>query len=77
MTKPRAVEPAMTDRPLAEPVYPGRDAPLRASAEPPTGRFAGIFHLLAPRRRARGAQPWRGFDRHQLRDLGISHLDLW
>jgi len=67
----------MTDRPLAEPVSPERVAPLPAGAEPPTGLLAGLFFLLASRRRARDPRSYRGFDRHQLRDLGITPVDLW
>jgi uncharacterized protein YjiS (DUF1127 family) len=29
------------------------------------------------RRRAKQARAFRGFDRHQLRDLGINHFDQW
>ena len=67
----------MTDHALTEPARPAPDAPARVSAEPPAGLIAGMFLLLASRRRSRDTRTLRGFDRHQLRDLGISPFDLW
>jgi uncharacterized protein YjiS (DUF1127 family) len=52
---------------------PAPSAPL-----PLAGRLAEIAGRLAAwRRRVRVAQRFRGFDRHQLRDLGLNPLDQW
>jgi len=58
---------------------------VRAAATPaepppvrPAGRLAGIVGRLASwRRRVRFARRFRGFDAHQLRDLGLNTLDQW
>jgi uncharacterized protein YjiS (DUF1127 family) len=51
-------------------------------AEPPPSRptewLAGFaWRLMSWRRRARFARAFRGFDAHQLRDLGLNPLDQW
>jgi uncharacterized protein YjiS (DUF1127 family) len=51
-------------------------------AEPPpvhpTGWLTGIaWQLVSWRRRVRFARAFRGFDAHQLRDLGLNPLDQW
>jgi uncharacterized protein YjiS (DUF1127 family) len=51
-------------------------------AEPPPSRPAGwlagiAWRLASWHRRARFTRAFRGFDAHQLRDLGLNSLDQW
>jgi uncharacterized protein YjiS (DUF1127 family) len=52
---------------------PAEPAPVR-----PAGRLAGLVaRLTSWHRRVRFARRFRGFDAHQLRDLGLNRLDQW
>jgi len=51
--------------------------PSTAPETSPTGLLGMALNLMSHRRRARVSRDFRGFDRHQLRDLGITPLDLW
>ena len=56
------------------------DAPsaLPATKEDSSHPLAELaIRLAAWRRRAKRARAFRGFDRHQLRDLGLNHFDQW
>lgn len=73
----------MTPRPLLDRVGPARD-PAALTPSTATGanssasRLAGMaLALVLWRRRARQARGFRGFDKHQLRDLGLSPFDQW
>jgi hypothetical protein len=70
------VERAMTDRLAADRTDPAAAHPTPGL--PPAGLLAELALKLSDwRRRARYAREFRGFDRRQLRDLGLNHLDQW
>jgi uncharacterized protein YjiS (DUF1127 family) len=66
----------MTDRLAADRTDPAVVPPTPGS--PPAGLIAELALKLSDwRRRARYAREFRGFDRRQLRDLGLSPFDQW
>ncbi len=68
----------MTDRLAADRLAPIPAPSTPSHGAPPAGLLAGLaLRLLDWRRRARYAREFRGFDRRQLRDLGLSPFDQW
>jgi uncharacterized protein YjiS (DUF1127 family) len=71
-------EPAMTDRLATRRIDPAAADRLPRPDVAPTGLLAELALRLSEwRRRARYARAFRGFDRRQLRDLGLSPFDQW
>jgi hypothetical protein len=54
-----------------------RSLPSAAPETMPGGLLAAALDLMSRRRRARSTFAFRGFDRHQLRDLGLNAIDQW
>ncbi len=81
MTTAAFPEPAMTLRPPRDPAGPAHEpAPASRSTEwtAKPGLLASVALTLSSwRRRKRRIRAFRGFDRHQLRDLGLNPLDQW
>jgi uncharacterized protein YjiS (DUF1127 family) len=75
MTTASLSERAMTQQPLIG------DAPvsaLPATKDDSSNLLASLaIRLAAWRRRTRQAHAFQGFDRRQLRDLGLNHFDQW
>jgi uncharacterized protein YjiS (DUF1127 family) len=75
MTTASLTERAMTQQPLIG------DAPVPAlprTTDDAASRLVALAtRLVTWRRRAQQARDFRGFDRHQLRDLGLNHFDQW
>jgi uncharacterized protein YjiS (DUF1127 family) len=60
------------------PAAPRAEPPPLLPAAPPPGWLATLAERLAAwRRRSRRLRGFRGFDRRQLRDLGIEPFDQW
>jgi uncharacterized protein YjiS (DUF1127 family) len=71
------IERAMTQPSLVDRLG---DAPsaLPATKDDSSSRLASLATRLATwRRRTRQARAFRSLDQHQLRDLGLNHLDQW
>ncbi|MBV8169276.1 MAG: hypothetical protein JO021_20955 [Alphaproteobacteria bacterium] len=67
MTQPSRVD-RLGDAPSALPAKTDDSSPSLASL---------AIRLAAWRRRAKQTRAFRGFDQHQLRDLGLNHFDQW
>jgi uncharacterized protein YjiS (DUF1127 family) len=72
----------MTEQWLSTPIGPAptSNASLLAAggAQPPAGLLSDLAsQFVSWRQRARHAREFRGFDPHQLRDLGLSPFDQW
>jgi len=61
----------------SRPAAPRAEPPPLVAAAPPGWLAALAERLAAWRRRSRLLRTFRGFDRRQLRDLGIGPLDQW
>ncbi len=75
MTTASLTERAMTQQPLIG------DAPVSAlprTKDDAASRLVALAtRLVTWRRRTRQAHAFQGFDRRQLRDLGLNHFDQW